>query len=34
MNNNEVDHIELVVEEILETNGENMEEHAYETMVH
>ncbi len=34
MNNNEVDHIELVVEEIHETNDENMEEHAYETMVH
>lgn len=34
MNNNEVDHIELVVEEIHKTNDENMEEHAYETMVH
>ncbi len=34
MNNNEVDHIKLMVEKIHETNNENMEEHAYETMVH
>ncbi len=34
MNNNDIDHIKLVVEEIHETNDENMEEHAYETMVH